>query len=243
VTELVYKLEGVTKSYGGREVCHVDRLEVRRGAILGVMGPSGAGKSTLLRMLNFLEPPTSGAITFNGRAIANGAAIPLEERRKVTTVFQDPVMLNATVAGNVAYGLRLRQRKDVQERVLGMLEMVGLQHMAKARATTLSRGEAQRVALARALVIEPEVLLLDEPTANLDPYNVALIEGLVTRVNRERGTTVVLVTHNVFQTRRVAQEVALIVEGRIVEVGATVEVFSSPKDPRTAAFIRGEMVY
>jgi tungstate transport system ATP-binding protein len=243
VGDLVYDLSEVTKSYGAREVCHVARLEVRRGVILGIMGPSGAGKSTLLRMLNFLEAPTSGAIVFNGHAVEGGTTIPLEERRKVTTVFQDPVMLSSTVASNVAYGLRLRRQRDAHDRVESMLDLVGLLPMARARASTLSRGEAQRVALARALIIEPEVLLLDEPTANLDPYNVGLIEGLVTSVNRERGTTIVLVTHNVFQTRRVAQEVALIVDGRVVEVGNTADVFSDPRDPRTGAFIRGEMVY
>ncbi len=241
--DLLYQLEGVTKSYGAREVCHITHLGIRRGAILGVMGPNGAGKSTLLRLLNFLEPSTSGAIVFDGYSITNGTAIPLEIRRKVTTVFQAPVMLNATVEGNVAYGLRLRGWKDVQEKVEHTLDMVGLLHAARARASTLSGGEAQRLALARAFAIEPEVLLLDEPTANLDPYNVALIEGLVVKVNKERGTTIVLVTHNVFQTRRVAHEVAFILEGRIVEVGATAEVFGGAKDPRTAAFIRGEMVY
>ena len=152
-------------------------------------------------------------------------------------------MLNATVESNVAFGLRLRRRKDVQEKVARTLDVVGLLHMARVRASTLSRGEAQRLALARALVIEPEVLLLDEPTANLDPYNVALIEGLVVKINQERGTTIVLVTHNVFQTRRVAHEVAFVLEGRIVEVGTTAEVFGNAMDPRTAAFIRGEMVY
>lgn len=241
--DLLYQLEGVTKSYGAREVCHITQLGIRRGTILGVMGPNGAGKSTLLRLLNFLEPSTSGTIIFDGHTITNGTAVPLELRRKVTTVFQDPIMLNATVEGNVAYGLRLRGWKDVREKVEHTLDMVGLLHAARDRASTLSGGEAQRLALARAFAIEPEVLLLDEPTANLDPYNVALIEGLVVKVNRERSTTIVLVTHNVFQTRRIAHEVAFILEGRIVEVGTTQEVFGGATDPRTAAFIRGEMVY
>jgi tungstate transport system ATP-binding protein len=115
--------------------------------------------------------------------------------------------------------------------------------LAKTSAATLSGGEAQRVALARALVLEPEVLLLDEPTANLDPYNVALMENLITALNREQGTTIVLVTHNVFQARRLTHRVLLLLEGRMVEVGETEVVFTRPRDPRTAAFIRGEMVY
>jgi tungstate transport system ATP-binding protein len=118
-----------------------------------------------------------------------------------------------------------------------------LQSLARASAVKLSGGEMQRVALARALVIEPRVLLLDEPTANLDPYNVALIEEIARAQNRARGTTIVLVTHNVFQAKRLAHRVGLMLGGRIVEVNDTRAFFDAPRDPRTAAFVRGEMVY
>jgi len=111
---------------------------------------------------------------------------------------------------------------------------VGLAGLARQRARTLSGGEAQRVALARAIVLQPEVLLLDEPTANLDPYNIGLIEDIVMGLNREKGTTLVLVTHNVFQA---------LLEGRVVEVAGVEGFFERPVDPRTAAFVRGEMVY
>jgi tungstate transport system ATP-binding protein len=121
--------------------------------------------------------------------------------------------------------------------------MLGLGDLAGARARSLSGGEAQRVALARALIIEPRVLLLDEPTANLDPYNVNLIEDVIRRVNRERGTSMVLVTHNVFQARRLAHRVCLLLNGHLVEVADTAAFFESPSDPRTAAFVRGDMVY
>jgi tungstate transport system ATP-binding protein len=113
----------------------------------------------------------------------------------------------------------------------------------RAPAHKLSGGEMQRVALARALVIDPAVLLLDEPTANLDPYNIGLIEDIVRQHNRERSTTVVLVTHNVFQARRLAHRVGLMLAGRVVEVADTPTFFDSPSDPRTAAFVRGDMVY
>jgi len=131
----------------------------------------------------------------------------------------------------------------VQRKVEGALEQVGLSDLIRDRAQFLSGGEAQRVALARAMVIEPEVLLLDEPTANLDPYNVGLIEDIVTDLNRERGTTIVLVTHNVFQAKRLAHRVALLLEGKVVEVAPVREFFEAPRDPRTAAFVHGEMVY
>ncbi len=123
------------------------------------------------------------------------------------------------------------------------LEQVGLGDLARQRARTLSGGEAQRVALARAMVLRPDVLLLDEPTANLDPYNIGLIEGIARRMNQEHGTTLVLVTHNVFQARRLAQRVAFMMEGKIVEVDDAERFFNQPTDPRTVAFVHGDMVY
>lgn len=238
----VYSLEKVSKTYGSREVLRVDFLEIQQGEIFAIVGPSGAGKSTLLRLLDFLEPPTGGQLHFKGYS-ANGGRAPLEVRRRVTTVFQRPVLLNTTVYGNVAYGLKIRGDKEVQRKVKEALEQVGLSELARERARLLSGGEAQRVALARAMVIEPEVLLLDEPTANLDPYNVGLIEDIVADLNRKRGTTIVLVTHNVFQAKRLAHRVALLLEGKVVEVAPVRDFFEAPRDPRTAAFVRGEMVY
>jgi tungstate transport system ATP-binding protein len=243
MTNAVYHLEKVNKAYGPREVLYVDSLEIQRGEVFGIVGPSGAGKSTLLRLLDFLEPPTSGQLHFTNCYSSNGSRAPLDVRRRVTTVFQRPVLLNTSVYGNVAYGLKIRGDKEIQHKVKGVLEQVGLSDLIKDRARFLSGGEAQRVALARAMVIEPEVLLLDEPTANLDPYNVGLIEDIVTVLNRERGTTIVLVTHNVFQAKRLAHRVALLLEGKVVEVGPVQDFFKAPQDPRTAAFVRGEMVY
>ncbi len=238
----IYRLENVSKTYEGRTVVAIDRLDVRAGEILAIVGPSGAGKSTLLRLLNFLEPPSAGHLQYR-HASSNGALPPLEIRRQVTTVFQRPALLNRSVTANVAYGLRLRGRRDVHGAVTATLELVGLTGLAKASARTLSGGEAQRVALARALVVEPQVLLLDEPTANLDPYNVSLIEQIITNVNRRQGTTGVLVTHNVFQARRLAHRVALMLDGRIVEIADTQTFFDAPTNERTAAFVRGDMGY
>ena len=240
---VVYRLRDVSKSYNGRQVLHVDHLEVHRGEVLALVGPSGAGKSTLLRLLNFLEPPTHGTIHFLDTVLEPSSSVSLELRRQVTTVFQRPVLLNRSLWANIAYGLGVRGRRHSTDRVKTALEQVGLAHLSRQRARTLSGGEAQRVALARAIVLEPEVLLLDEPTANLDPYNVGVIEENVMQLNRERDTTMVLVTHNVFQARRLAHRVALLLEGRVIEVADVTTFFESPRDPRTAAFVRGEMVY
>jgi len=243
MSEPIYQLQGVTKVYNGRRVLDVERLDIRRGEIFALVGPSGAGKSTLLRLLNFLEPPTGGTIRFLDVEFNATRLMPLELKRRVTTVFQRPILLNRSVWANANFGLQLRGQRDAARRVEQALEQVGLGRLARQPARTLSGGEAQRVALARAMVLEPDVLLLDEPTANLDPYNVGLIEDIARTLNRDRGISIVLVTHNVFQAKRLAERVALLLEGRIVEIADVGPFFQSPADPRTAAFVRGEMVY
>jgi tungstate transport system ATP-binding protein len=239
--DTIYSLDSVRQIYAGRTVLEIDRLEVRTGEILALVGPSGAGKSTLLRLLNFLEAPAGGGITFMGRRITDGNA-PLELRRQVTTVFQRPVLRRASVWANAGYGLQLRGIRP-NGQVNAILERVGLAQFAHQPARSLSGGEMQRVALARALVIRPAVLLLDEPTANLDPYNVGLIEEIIRSDNSEHGTTAILVTHNVFQARRLAHRTGLMLGGRLVELADTERFFTAPADPRTSAFVRGEMVY
>lgn len=244
MNKVTYCLDNLTKIYDNRPVLRINHLDIHSGEILAVVGPSGAGKSTLLRHLNFLEQPTAGQLTFENSSW-NGSAPPLEVRRKVTTVFQRPVLLNRSVAANVAYGMKVRGKrgKPAEQAVAETLTQVGLNDLAKASARTLSGGEAQRVALARALVVEPTVLLMDEPTANLDPYNVKLIEQIITTVNQKRGTTVVLVTHNIFQAKRLAHRIAFLLDGRLVEIADVSTFFNSPTEPRTAAFVRGDMVY
>jgi tungstate transport system ATP-binding protein len=232
----------VIHRYGGRPVLQVDGLEIRSGEVHCLLGPTGAGKSTLLRLLAGLETPAAGRILFGdgGRAVPD---LPLEVRRRITLVFQRPLLLTGTVRANVAYGLWLRGRGRHAPVVEAMLDRLKLTGLAGRSARTLSGGETQLVALARALVLEPDVLLLDEPTANLDPARVALVEEVVGKARRQGGITVVWATHNLFQARRVAGRVALLLDGRLVEAAATEEFFNNPRDPRTAAFVRGEMVY
>ena len=239
----IYRLEAVTKQYGARRVLDGINLEVQPGEILAIVGPSGSGKSTLLRLLNFLDPPTAGRIHFQGSEFSATRDVPLAVSRRVTMVAQRPILLDRSVEANVRYPLSLRHRRDSVGACAKALAQVGLAELAGQRARTLSGGEAQRVALARAMVIEPDVLLLDEPTANLDPYNVGMIEATVQALNRERGTTVVLVTHNVFQAKRLAQRVGLLLDGKLIELADVGAFFESPQDPRTGAFVRGEMVY
>ena len=243
MNEPLYQIRDLEQRYNGRCVLAIEQLDIYPGEVLGIVGPSGAGKSTLLRLLNFLEPPSQGRITFRRHPFDAEREMKLALRRRVTTVFQRPFLLNRSVAANVSYGLRLRGNRNGSDRVAEALEQVGLDEMAQQRARTLSGGEAQRVALARAIVLDPDVLLLDEPTANLDPYNVNLIETIIRRRNEEADTTIVLITHNVFQARRLAQRVVFLLNGHIVEVSDVDTFFNNPGDPRTAAFVGGEMVY
>ncbi len=238
----IYELTDVEQRYGGRLVLRVPALEIQPGETLALVGPSGAGKSTLLRLLNFLEPPSAGRLAYLGQAVS-APDVPLALLRQVTTVFQRPALLSASVLANVAYGLRLRGAPGAPARAHAALAALGLAHLAHAPARSLSGGEMQRVALARALVIEPRVLLLDEPTANLDPANVAAIEAAIAALRGAGRTTIVLVTHNLFQARRLADRVALLLDGQLAEVAATADFFERPRDQRAAAFVRGEMIY
>lgn len=241
--ETLYRIEHLQQIYQSRTVLDVPDLSIHQGEVLAVVGPSGAGKSTLLRLLAFLEPPSRGQILFKNTPFTPlTGEMPLSLRRQVTLVFQRPLLLSATVRANVAYGLHLRGERDHQLRVEQALREVGMEKMANAHTRTLSGGEIQRTALARAIVLQPEVLLLDEPTANLDPYNVRLIEDLIQRLNHQHGMTIVIVTHNVFQARRLAHRTALLLDGRLIEVAETAVFFDAPTDSRTRAFIQGEWV-
>lgn len=239
----IFRLIQVRKSYQQREVLSIDRLDIEPGEFFAIVGPSGAGKSTLLRLLNFLEPVTGGNIFYAGQKVKADEPVPLDKRRQITMVFQRPYLLNLNVQENIGYGLRLRGVKTPQEQVQKVIDRLGLANLARQPTRSLSGGEAQRVALARALVLQPRVLLLDEPTANLDPYNVALIEAIISELNKDRQTTVIMVTHNVLQARRLAQRTALILEGRLIECTETERFFNQPSDPRTTAFISGDMIY
>lgn len=238
----LYRLDGVTQSYGCHRVLDIERLEVVAGELLYLLGPTGAGKSTLLRLLSGIEPPAAGELRFGDYRL-DGRELPDEVRRRITLVFQRPLLLRGTTRANVEYGLRLRAVAQYRRRAQEMLGHLGLERLGSRSARTLSGGETQLVALARALVLEPEVLLLDEPTANLDPARVALVEKVIRAVHRERRTTIVWATHNLFQAQRVAERVALLLDGRLVELAPVKEFFEAPCDPRTAAFVRGEVMY
>lgn len=174
----LYRLQGVTQTYGPAFTREVDALDIFRGESLCLLGPTGANKSTLLRLLAGLEPPSKGAVEFEGKRL-HPPDMPLSLRRQITMVHQRPVLLTGSVAANVEYGLHIRGVPQRTQKVVEVLKRLRLERVATQPAKTLPGGETQLVALARALVVEPDVLLLDELTANLDPAHVALVEEVV----------------------------------------------------------------
>jgi tungstate transport system ATP-binding protein len=241
----IFTVSNVNKKYGDKEVVNIPFLNIEKGKIYAILGPNGSGKSTLLRILNLLERPSSGDISFLGYPLAIDNGNRLEQQRQMVMVMQKTVMFSATVLANVMYGLKWRGLSHSEARVKAMeaLCWVGMEDFVYRQARTLSGGEAQRVALARAIVLRPEVIFLDEPTASLDPNSVMQIEDLIGRINREMGTTMIIVTHNLFQARRLSHQCVFLYQGQLVEKGATEELFTSGTDPRTRQFVSGELIY
>jgi tungstate transport system ATP-binding protein len=222
------ELRRVVRRYGEKVALRGVSLRVRRGESLSLIGPNGSGKTTLLRVAALLDRPDEGEVRYRG------------DPRGVTMVFQQPVFFDTTVFKNVAYGLRIRGRPEAEigERVRRVLSLVGMEGKEGRRVRELSGGERQRVALARALVLEPELLLLDEPTSSLDPPNTWLVEEIIRETERER--TVVLSTNHPFQAARLSRRVACLFEGRLIAQGSPREIVERPREERLRRFLRGE---
>jgi len=213
-----------------------------RGKITTLLGPSGSGKTTLLRILAGLDNPTKGTIAYEGKTITDSERNFL--RQKATMVFQKSVFFDTTVYKNIAYGLKLGDysKEVISEKVGEVLELVRLEGFEKRRTKKLSGGEQQRVSLARALVLDRELLLLDEPTVNIDPKNVSIIEETILRVNRERDTSIVLATHNMFQAEALSERIALLLDGTVRQVGTNQDIFGK-SNKYLASFSRLENVF
>jgi len=236
------KLENISKLYGNLTALQEVNLQIFEGEVFSLLGPNGSGKTTLLRIMAGIEEPTSGEMCFNSVKVDQANINDL--RLKTTMVFQKTALFNTSVYKNIAYGLTLRKRskKETDEKVKEVLKTVQLEDYTRRPAKKLSGGEQQRVALARALALDTEVLLLDEPTANIDPKNVSIIEETLSWVNKEKKTTMVIATHNMFQTETLAKRAALLLEGRIVKVGAPQEIFTLPSK-LLASYARLENVF
>jgi molybdopterin-binding protein len=219
------ELKDLTKAYGSKIVLDTVKLQIYEGEILALLGPNGSGKTTILKILAFIENPTEGEITFQGEKVdfKNTEKVRLQS----TLVFQKTTAFGTSVYNNIAYGLKLRKlsKVTIKKEVKKALKLVKLEGFEKRNARKLSGGEQQRVAIARALVLNTKLLLLDEPTANLDPKNAGILEEVIDTVNREYKTTIVMATHNMFQAKKLPHRIALMDEGKITEIGTPAEIF------------------
>ncbi|CCI83743.1 methionine ABC transporter ATP-binding protein [Corynebacterium otitidis] len=237
----IVSFRDVTKTFDGQPALDSISFEVGRGQVFGVVGPSGAGKSTLLRTVNGLEKPTSGEVEVLGQDPARLSRSGLRRLRgEVSMIFQHYNLLGSgTVRHNVAMPLVIqgREKNEIERRVDEALELVGLADKADARPGRLSGGQQQRVGIARALVTDPKVLLCDEPTSALDPLTTAQILSLIGRVNEELGITVVIITHQMDVIARIADAVAVLDDGHLIELGEAGEVIERPREELTARFV------
>lgn len=238
------EVAGLTHSYGERRILQDLDLTVGNGEVFGLIGPTGAGKTTLLRVIDLLEVPSAGEIYFDGQRVPRSGKQRLEIRRRISFIHQKPQVFNLSVYDNVACGLRWRgeDKKRIAKKVDHIMEMVGLEGYRNRNARTLSGGEAQRVALARALVLQPEVLLLDEPTANLDPISTAKIEQLISYVARQYDTTMIMATHDMSQGQQLADRIGVLLNGRLVQTGNVNDIFRSPQTTEVAHFVGVENI-
>jgi tungstate transport system ATP-binding protein len=226
----------------GQTVLDIESLSVARGEVLAIVGPNGAGKSTLFLVLAHLLKPAHGQVLFNGQSV--DSLNDLEYRRQIALVLQESLLMDTSVYDNVAMGLRFRKksRNEIQVPVNHWLARLGIAHLSERPARKLSGGEAQRVSLARAFVLQPDLLLLDEPFTSLDaPTRARLLEDLKSVLTETKMTTI-FITHDLQEALKLATRVAVILDGHIEQSGIPQTVFEKPINDRVAGFLGKQVV-
>ena len=213
----LYKLENIKRIHGSRTVLDIENLEISAGKIYTLIGPNGAGKTTLLKILSFLDLPSEGQIHFMGRKVGLNEKYLYAFRKKVVLLDQSPIMFTGSVKQNIEFGLNVRgiSEGEKKRRVEDALDLVGMARFKDYNARGLSGGETKRVALARALVLQPDVLLCDEPTANVDGENQEIILSIIEQINKENNTSVIFSTHYLSQGQRLADHSLLLQQGSL----------------------------
>ena len=226
------------KTYEQQTVLDIPSIEIESGSFWGIIGPNGSGKSTLMKIVAGLSDPTTGFVAYDDHRLNR------KTRESMTLVFQKPYLLRTSVYHNIAYPLQIRgvTPRETQERVTEMLELLNIESLREQRAWTLSGGEAQKVALARALVFKPRLLMLDEPTANIDPASILMLEQQIRSYYDQYQPTILMVTHNVQQTKRICDRVAFMYQGNVLESGPLKDVFEKSGNALMQSFIREDLI-
>ena len=216
---MLFEAAKLTRTFKGREILNLSQFKLEKGKIYALIGANGAGKTTLLNLLALLDKPTTGQLFFCGQEVQYNRQQLLKLRRRIVLVDQHPILFTGPVWKNVEFGLKVRgiAKKIRRERTEEVLALVGMEEFYLADAHKLSGGESKRVALARALIIEPEILLCDEPTANVDAENQEIILQILMQINREKQTSILLATHYLSQSRRLAHHTLLLEHGVLSE--------------------------
>ncbi|MCM1992544.1 ABC transporter ATP-binding protein [Oceanirhabdus seepicola] len=230
------KVSNLKKQYGNKIILDIEKLELKSGKIYGIIGPNGAGKSTLLKIISGLEEPTEGEITINGEKLDN------IKMKHITYSNQKPYLYRTTVFNNVSYPLKFRKinKENINSTVNDILREFKIEHIKEQQAVRLSGGETQKVALARALVFNPRCILLDEPTANIDPDYIDLIEKAVIKRNKKNHCTILIITHNISQARRICDEIIFLDKGKVIEFGDMKDIFTNSTNNITRKFLDAE---
>ena len=242
-SEIILEVRDIRVIRGGTLLLDISSLLIQEGEVLSLIGPNGAGKTTLLQALSYLQKPFQGEIRYRRQTVHSNHLV-IGYRRRLAMVFQEPLLFDTTVFDNVASGLRIRGMKgsEIQTLVDEQLERFGIAHLGQRSARTLSGGEAQRTSLARAFAIHPEILFLDEPFASLDPPSRESLIGDLELVLKQTGTTAVFATHDRLEALRLSDRIAVMKDGKIVQIGSPEAVMNYPVDEFVASFVGVETI-
>lgn len=204
-------INNIKKYYNDKLVLDIEKLEIEKGKITGIIGPNGSGKSTLLHIIAGLDDEYSGTVSYDQKVTST------KPYDRMTLVSQKPYLFKRKVYANIEYPLKIREfsKDDIKNRVNKVINRLEIEGLKDKKAHLLSGGESQKVSLARALVFEPELLLLDEPTSNIDPESIKVLEREILRFNKETGATVIIVTHNLEQSNRICDNIIYLEKGRV----------------------------
>ena len=237
MAEALLALQNITVRHGASTVLDVESFAVHAGEVVAVIGPNGAGKSTLLRVMGLLQPPSEGKVFFHGELTAGKNSLVM--RRRMASVFQEPLLLDSTVYANAALGLKLRgiERKHIDKKLCPWLERLGIAHLTSRRVRTLSGGEAQRTSLARGLVLDPDLLLLDEPFSALDAPTRETLLWDIQEILAETQITTVMVTHELQEAAALGRRIGVLSHGKLLQLASPQEILSHPASEEVAAIV------
>ena len=230
--------KAVTVEIDGKKILNSISYQFNKGHIYGIIGPNGAGKTTYLKVLSGFLKPAEGMVYFQDKPVT-------KPQRNIAVVWQKPYLLQTSVYLNVAYGLKVRDmsKNKIDKHVSEILDLFQISHLAKQKAASISGGESAKVAIARAVITSPDLLILDEPTASLDPQSVLDIEEIIMNLKEKYNMTILFVTHNMFQAKRIADVTLFFYRGQLIEGQPTDQLFSTPLNELTRNFISEESFY